>query len=666
MKRIIILLATVALVCGSLTNISAWTEANNQPNTNSQTTNEDAENIAGKLFGQSIKIDPTFWLGKDIKNYQSQFNTAIVKDGILTQDEAQYVSWGDLTIKTAGWYRNDAHFTVSKDGATATGIATVNANEGDTAQQIANKIQGKTINLDLSAWYEKSIPTNMSQFQQALVSQKLVTADDAKYIYNDNVHWTATKVASYANCDFLIKKDGQTVTASNITINITDNETASQIAAKLANKTIDLDPSFWADKDIKNYHTQLANLLVQKNIVSKWEVQFVSWGDLTVASDKIYQNCAFTITKNQTTAQATNITLNVSGQSTPQQIANKLANKTINLSATDWTNKNTDDPAMQKIMQQSLINSGYISIQEARSIKCVTNYAIKKTGVVGPFAFTIEVAGISLTIDNVDFNITNTPTVVNKTYYEDLLVGQTITLNSWFLGSEAWSQSEKVTAFQESLVQDGYMSTAESKYFIPKIITNPTKEGTSYKEAVIYKGPGASTAGDVVSNVNYKFEPTDWVESSNVSKTSIDLAFTFSAASWQSFVNACKSHFTMSDKYGFGAYLAQYANNDHFPVGLLPGISAENNYLPSHTLGSQFSKTFASATKESQEQILADIMSNTNATSFGSGLGLRWTEYYLSTASKWKPQSQVHLNASYTYDLQTDTYSLKSLTGTAV
>ena len=85
---------------------------------------------------------------------------------------------------------------------------------------------------------------------------------------------------------------------------------------------------------------------------------------------------------------------------------------------------------MQKIMQQSLINSGYISIQEARSIKCVTNYAIKKTGVVGPFAFTIEVAGISLTIDNVDFNITNTPTVVNKTYYEDLLVGQTITLNS--------------------------------------------------------------------------------------------------------------------------------------------------------------------------------------------------------------------------------------------
>ena len=167
------------------------------------------------------------------------------------------------------------------------------------------------------------------------------------------------------------------------------------------------------------------------------------------------------------------------------------------------------------------------------------------------------------------------------------------------------------------------MSAAESKYFMPKIITNPTKEGTSYKEEVVYKGPGASTAGDVVSNVNYIFQPTDWVQSSNITKTSIDLAFTFSAASWQNFVTSCKSHFTMSDKYGFGAYLAQYANNDHFPVGLLPGVAPENNYLPSHTLGSQFSKTFASATKESQEQILTDIMSNTNATSFGSGLGLR-------------------------------------------
>ena len=666
MKRIISLLETIALVCGSLTNINAWTKANNEQNNSSQTTNEDAEDIAGKIYDQSIKIDPNFWLGKDIKNYQSQFNTAIVKDGILTQDEVQYVSWGDLTIKTAGWYRNDAHFTVSKDGSTATGTATVNANEGDTAQQIANKLQGKTINLDLSAWYEKPIAANMSQFQQELVNQKLVNADDAKYVYNDNVQWTPTKVASYPSCDFLIKKDGQTVTASNITLNITDNETASQIAAKLANKTIDLDPSFWNGKDIKNYHTQLANLLVQQNIVTKWEVQFVSWGDLTVASDKIYQNCGFTITKKQATAQATNITLNVSGQSTPQQIANKLTNKTINLSSVDWTNKNTDNPTMQKIMQQSLINSGYVSIQEARSIKCVTNYVIKNSGVVGPFAFTIEVAGISLTIDNVDFNITNTPSVVNKTYYDDLLVGQTITLNSRFLGSESWSQADKVTDFQESLVQDGYMSTAESKYFSPKIITTPTKEGTTYKEEVVYKGPGASASGDVVSNVNYLFQPTDWVQSSNVSKTSINLAFTFSAASWQSFVSACKSHFTMSDKYGFGAYLAQYANDDHFPVGLLPGVSPENNYIPSHTLGSQFTNTFAKATKESQEQILADIMSNTNSTSFGSGLGLRWTEYYLSTASKWNPKSQVHINASYTYDSKTDTYNLKSLTGSAV
>lgn len=54
--------------------------------------NEDVEDIASKLWQKTLDIDGNFFLGKDIKNYQSQFNTAIVKQGILTADEAKYVS----------------------------------------------------------------------------------------------------------------------------------------------------------------------------------------------------------------------------------------------------------------------------------------------------------------------------------------------------------------------------------------------------------------------------------------------------------------------------------------------------------------------------------------------------------------------------------------------
>ena len=49
-------------------------------------------------------------------------------------------------------------------------------------------------------------------------------------------------------------------------------ETAKQIAAKLSGKTIITDPNFWLGKDIKKYHDQLANAIVQQGILTK------NWG----------------------------------------------------------------------------------------------------------------------------------------------------------------------------------------------------------------------------------------------------------------------------------------------------------------------------------------------------------------------------------------------------
>ena len=80
---------------------------------------ESAQDIANKLAGKTIVLDPKFWVGKDIKNYKQQLDALIVQQGILTKKEVQYVSWGDLKIDQARKYPN-CDFNVTKDGQTAT------------------------------------------------------------------------------------------------------------------------------------------------------------------------------------------------------------------------------------------------------------------------------------------------------------------------------------------------------------------------------------------------------------------------------------------------------------------------------------------------------------------------------------------------------------------
>ena len=93
MKKLLISLATISLVGGVAVNASAFNQnKHNQKSpqatkmSHSQSlgaTNEDVEDIANKLFHKIIKIDPNFLLKKDIHSYQSQFNNAIVQQGIF-------------------------------------------------------------------------------------------------------------------------------------------------------------------------------------------------------------------------------------------------------------------------------------------------------------------------------------------------------------------------------------------------------------------------------------------------------------------------------------------------------------------------------------------------------------------------------------------------------
>ena len=135
MKKLIMILATVVLITGSVTSAAAMVHQKTKTNSvgsSKTTTNEDVEDIANKLFNKSIKLDPNFWLGKSIKDDQSQFNAAVVKDGVLTQDEIQYVTWGNLNINFAGYFVNKLTFSVTKDGAVATGTSTIDADTGET------------------------------------------------------------------------------------------------------------------------------------------------------------------------------------------------------------------------------------------------------------------------------------------------------------------------------------------------------------------------------------------------------------------------------------------------------------------------------------------------------------------------------------------------------
>ena len=200
MKKLIMSLATVSLMTGSLANVTAFVNqkppVTNNPNTSKQATNEDAEDIANKIWNKTVKIDPNFWLNKDIKSDQTDFNKILVQQGIITQDEAQYVSWGSLNINKAGWFTNQGTFTVSKDGATASGHVTVDATGGETTAQIAAKIAKANLKFNYNYWNQKAVGSYLSQVQAILANEKVLTKAEASVVSGLTSPVTITKAGA--------------------------------------------------------------------------------------------------------------------------------------------------------------------------------------------------------------------------------------------------------------------------------------------------------------------------------------------------------------------------------------------------------------------------------------------------------------------------------------
>ena len=232
MKKLLTSLATITLIGGSVANVAAFKQISHQPNINNLTpkvinrtaANEDAEDIAGKLFHKTIKLDPNVWLGKNLATDQANFNAFLVKLGILSSAEAQYVTWGNLNINVAGWYWSKADFTVKKDGATATGNVTLNASTGETTAQIAAKLNKETLKFNYDWWNGKDVAANWAQIPQMLANEHLLTRAEASVVIGVSFgDFTVTKTGQpYYIMGFDVN-DNNTVSNATPTINVVND-----------------------------------------------------------------------------------------------------------------------------------------------------------------------------------------------------------------------------------------------------------------------------------------------------------------------------------------------------------------------------------------------------------------------------------------------------------
>ena len=189
---------------------------------------EDAEDIANKLFMKKIKLDPNFWLGKNIKDYPNQFNEALIKQGLLNKQETQYISWSNVDITSANYFSNAIHFTVQKDKATAKGYATINATTGETTNQIATKLKNADIRLNYNYWKNKTI-TSVSTIKSILVNENILTKAEASVLVG--INHNNLKINKISVISVIFKLNDQiTTTTTNASLNVVnDGETDEQI-----------------------------------------------------------------------------------------------------------------------------------------------------------------------------------------------------------------------------------------------------------------------------------------------------------------------------------------------------------------------------------------------------------------------------------------------------
>ena len=368
MKKLLTSVATIALVGGSVSGTTAWTMNHNinQSNPHASNESETAQGIAYKLLAKTIDLDPVFWVGRDIADNVAKLRDAIVQQGLLTRDEVQYVSWGHLTLAKAVVYPN-CIFTVRKNGQFALAKRITLDVTGNPAAQIAQKLQGKTINLDLATWYNKKISSNLTLFREDLVKEGLLKQNQAQYVYNGSVKGTLNKPETFKDSTFYVVKNGQVEPATGITLNAVDNQTAEDIANRLRDKTVILDFAFWQGKNPLKYRKEFDNALVNQHLIRPYEVQYVTllWPFEQITATDTNYGAEMNVNKDGSSAHVGFFRVGV--RSGILYIADKLSNATIKLDPDFWVGKLIEKN--ENRLREAIARQKILTLAQAQHVK---------------------------------------------------------------------------------------------------------------------------------------------------------------------------------------------------------------------------------------------------------------------------------------------------------
>lgn len=118
-------------------------------------------------------------------------------------------------------FANQGAFSVSKDGATATGTVTVDATGGETTQQIAAKITKANLKFNLNYWNQKAVGSYISQVQAILANEKVLTKAEASVVSGLTSPVTITKAGALVIS--LQLNNNKTTSVASTHINVVDD-----------------------------------------------------------------------------------------------------------------------------------------------------------------------------------------------------------------------------------------------------------------------------------------------------------------------------------------------------------------------------------------------------------------------------------------------------------